>query len=49
MCYNAPYREGEMSISQRRDTITLIPEKDSNLLQLKNWPPVTLPNLDYKI
>ena len=49
MCYNAPYREGEMSISQRRDIITLIPEKDSNLLQLTNWRPITLLNLDYKI
>ena len=25
-CYNAAYREGEMSISQRRSTITLIPK-----------------------
>ena len=49
MCYNAPYREGEMLISQRRDIITLIPEKDSNLLQLTNWRPITLLNLDYKV
>ena len=27
-CYNAAYREGEMSISQRRGTITLIPKED---------------------
>ena len=49
MCYSAPYREGAMSISQRRDPFTLIPEKDSNLLQLTNWRPITLLHLDYKI
>ena len=35
-CYNAACREREMSISQRRGTITLIPKEDSNLLHLKN-------------
>ena len=48
-CYIAAYREGEMSISQRRGTITLIPKEDSNLLHLTNWRPITLLNLDYKI
>ena len=48
-CYNAAYREGEMSISQRRGTITLVPKEDSNLLHLTNWRPITLLNLDYKI
>ena len=48
-CYNAAYKEGEMSISQRRGTITLIPKEDSNLLHLTNWRPITLLNLDYKI
>ena len=43
------YKEGEMSISQRRGTITLIPKEDSNLLHLSNWRPITLLNLDYKI
>ena len=48
-CYNAAYKTGEMSISQRRGTITLIPKEDSNLLNLANWRPITLLNLDYKI
>ena len=48
-CYNAAYKNGEMSISQRRGVITLIPKEDSNLLNLANWRPITLLNLDYKI
>jgi len=44
-CYNAAYREGEMAISRRRDTITLVP----SLLNLANWRPITLLNLEYKI
>ena len=48
-CYNAAYKTGEMSISQRRGTITFIPKEDSNLLNLANWRPITLLNLDYKI
>jgi len=38
-----------MSISQRRDVITLIPKEDSDLELLNNWCPITLLNLDYKI
>ena len=48
-CYNAAYKNGEMSISQRRGVITLIPKEYSNLLNLANWRPITLLNLDYKI
>ena len=43
---NAAYLHGEMSVSQRRGVITLIPKDDSNLLELSNWRPITL---DYKI
>ena len=39
---NAAYLHGEMSISQRRGVITLIPKDDSNLLELSNWRPITL-------
>ena len=34
--YNGAYREGEMSISLRRGTITIIPKEDLNLLHLTN-------------
>ena len=46
---NAAYFHKEMSISQRRGVITLIPKDDSNLLELSNWRPITLLNVDYKI
>ena len=39
----------ELSISQRRDIITLVPKEDSNLLELQNWGPITLLNVDHKI
>ena len=47
--FNASYRAGEMSLSQRRGVITLIPKEDSDLSILANWRPITLLNLDYKI
>ena len=46
---NQVFEVGELSISQRRGVITLIPEEDSDLLDLQNWRPVTLLNIDYKI
>ena len=46
---NAAYLHGEMSVSQRRGVITLIPKEDSSLLELSNWRPITLLNVDYKI
>ena len=48
-CFNASYRAGEMSLSQRRGVITLRPKEDSDLSTLANWRPITLLNLDYKI
>ena len=46
---NAAYLHGEMSVSQRRGVITLIPKGDSNLLEPSNWRPITFSNVDYKI
>ena len=45
---NQAFEVGELSISQQRGVITLIP-KDSDLLNLQNWRPITLFNIDYKI
>ena len=47
--FNTAYNEGELSISQRRGVITLVPKEDSCLSDLSNWRPITLLNLDYKI
>ena len=46
---NESYELGELSISQRRGVISLVPKEDSNLLLLSNWRPITLLNVDYKI
>ena len=48
-CYNDAYQKGEMSISQRRGVISLIPKKNKDNLLLKNWRPISLLNTDYKI
>jgi exonuclease III len=40
---------GCMSIDQRRGVLSLIPKKDKDVRQLKNWRPLTLLNIDYKI
>jgi len=47
--FNKAFEYGELSISQRRGVITLIPKQDSDLLDLQNWGPITLLNIDYKI
>ena len=38
-----------MNLSARRGVITLLPKKDKDISQLKNWRPLTLLNTDYKI
>ena len=47
--YNEAFRKGSLSVSQKRGTITLIPKGDENLTELKNWRPISLLNVDYKI
>ena len=46
---NAAYENEQLSISQRRGITTLIPKEESSLLELKNWSPITLLNVDYTI
>ena len=48
-CLNDAYCRGEMSISQRRGVISLFPKKNKDTLLLKNWRPISLLNIDYKI
>ena len=35
-CFNAAFKEGEMSISQKRGVVTLVPKEDSDLAELAN-------------
>ena len=47
--FNEGFNTGQLSVSQRRGVITLIPKDDSCLIELTNWHPITLLNVDYKI
>lgn len=47
--YNEAFIKGQLSVSQRRGVITLIPKEDSCLIELANWRPITLLNVDYNI
>ena len=38
-----------MSVSQRNGVITLLPNKDKDHLLIKNYRPITLLTVDYKI
>ena len=48
-CLNEVYEKNEFTISQRRGIITLLPKEDGSLLDLHNWRPITLLNVDLKI
>ena len=39
----------ELHLSARRGVINLIPKKDTDVIYLKNWRPITLLNMDFKI
>ena len=46
---NTAYESGKLSFDQRRGVITLIPKRGKKRILLKNWRPITLLNIDYKI
>ena len=46
---NYAYETGQLSVTQRRGIIKLIPKKDAEPFFIKNWRPLTLLNCDYKI
>jgi len=47
--FNEAQVKGELSISQRRGVITIIPKDDGSLIDLSNWGPITLLNVNHKI
>ena len=48
-CFNYSYEHGEMTVSQRQAIITLIEKYGKDKLYIKNWRPISLLNVDYKI
>ena len=46
---NYSLEHGTLSIAQRRAIISLLPKGDKDRLYLKNWRPISLLNVDYKI
>ena len=46
---NYAYRSSQLSVTQRRGIIKLIPKKDAEPDLIKNWRPISLLNCDYKI
>ena len=46
---NYAFKNGDMSISQNRGIISLVPKKDREKKYLKYWRPISLLNNDYKI
>ena len=46
--FNTSHRDGELSSSQRQAVITLL-DKGKDRTLLKNWRPISLLNVDYKI
>ena len=48
-CYNKAFQENQLSISQRRGIISLIPKGEENLNEITSWRPIILLNVAYKI
>ena len=46
---NEAYERGGISTSQKQGVITLIEKEDKNAMDVNNYRPITLLNVDYKI
>ena len=47
--YLHSFESGELSASQKRGVITLVPQKGKTLTDLNSWYPISVVNTDYKI
>ena len=47
--FNFSFEKGELGTSQKQAVITLIQETGRNTMQIKNWKPISLINVDIKI
>ena len=47
--YNHTIQHGVLHLFARRGMLTLVPKKDHDILWIKNWRPLTMLTLDYKI
>ena len=47
--FNYSYEHGQLSNSQKQAVITLIEKPNKDRTELKNWRPISLLNVDYKI
>ena len=48
-CFNYSYEHGELTITQRQAIISLIEKYGKDRFYIKNWRPISLLNVDYKI
>ena len=46
---NEAFDKGELSVTQKQGIITLLPKGDKPREFLKNWRPISLLNVDYKL
>lgn len=47
--FNFGYEKGELSVTQKQGIITCIPKEGKSKFYIKNWRPITLLNVVYKI
>ncbi len=47
--FQSAFKNGLLSITQRRGQICLLPKKNKDPLRIKNWRPISLLNQDYKL
>ena len=46
---NFGYNNGTLSVTQKQGIITCLPKQDKNRVFLKNWQPISLLNVIYKL